>query len=873
MVLFVTPSFFFRAAVLRAEMKTAEQNRAPLPIQRHLPKIRAALETRRCAVIAAQPGAGKTTRVPLALLEEPWLENNKIILLEPRRLAAISCAGYMAELLNETVGETIGYHIRMDRKISGKTRIEVVTEGIFTRRIQNDPSLAGVGLVIFDEFHERNIHSDLGLALCLESFDVLRQDLRVLIMSATMDVKAVSSLMGDAPVIVSTGKSFPVETLYIPLPNRQKTSVPVEIACTLAIKRALSEACEDMLVFLPGVKEILRVYSILKENPDPKIHVYPLYGNLTQKEQAMAFCPSKPGERKIVLSTSIAETSITIDGVGIVIDAGLMRIPSFSPKTGMSRLSTIPVSKASADQRRGRAGRTSKGRCYRLWSEYDHQMLKRFTRPEILSVDLCRFVLELSAWGVSDPKQLKWLDLPDEGSFDQAKRLLKTLGALDEKGQISVHGKKMVSFGLHPRLAHMVITAGEKGQGFLACRIAALLNEPDILRFDAAGADPDIRLRLDIIDAVSNKKESRQKEFQINTGIVHRIIASERKMAQELGIKPTRINSENAGALLAHAYPDRIARKRNNQDNTFLMASGKGAFFTHTNSLSTTEYIVAPHLDGNPRNARIYLAAPYTKQDFDLDFCDQFKVVNTVSWDKKTGSIQAKEVTFFDKLEVWQRILPFVDPDLACDILITEIQRAGLGFLPWTQKLTSLKARALFLMRTGRFPKLPDVSDKALERQLEIWLKPFLSGIMSLKQLEQIDLESAFCSMLTWEHKQTIEKMAPTHITVPSGSKKPLKYSSENLCLDRPILEVRLQELFGLCSTPKIVGHTIPVTLHLLSPAHRLVQVTTDLESFWKNTYKHVKKDLMGRYPKHFWPDDPLEASPTNRAKPKKPVQ
>lgn len=854
-------------------MKTAEPDRGSLPIQAHLPKIRATLAAGRCAVIAAQPGAGKTTRVPLALLNEPWLENKKIILLEPRRLAAISCAGHMAGLLNERVGQTIGYHIRMDRKISQKTRIEVVTEGLFTRRIQNDPSLAGVGLVIFDEFHERNIHSDLGLALCLDSFEVLRPDLRILIMSATMDTKAVSSLMGDAPVITSTGKNFPVETIYTPLPTRQKTPVPIETICALAIKRALSEACGDILVFLPGVREILQVYSILEENLDPMIHICPLYGNLTPKEQAKAFCPSSPGERKIVLSTSIAETSITIDGVTIVIDAGLMRVPLFSPKTGMSLLSTIPVSRAAADQRRGRAGRTSKGRCYRLWSEYDHQLLKRFTRPEILSVDLCRFVLELSAWGVSDPKHLKWLDLPDEAALDQAQNLLKTLAALDEKGKITVHGKKMVSIGLHPRLSHMVIKADEKGQGFLACRIAALLEEPDILRFDTAGNDPDIRLRLDIIDALIDKTKIRQKEFHINTGMVHRIIASEKKIAQSFGIKPARINSEHAGALIAHAYPDRIAKKRNHQDNTFLMSSGKGAYFTQTNSVSINEYIVASHLDGNPRNARIYLAAPYSKQDFELDFLNRFNVVQTVSWDKKTGAVQAKEVTCFDKLEVWQQVLPFADPDLACNLLIEEIQRAGLGLLPWTQKVTRLRERTAFLRRTGRFPDLPDVSDKALEQQLEVWLKPFLSGIVSLKQLEKIDLASAFGSLLSWEQKQTIEKMAPTHILVPSGSKKPLIYSRENLCLDRPILEVRIQELFGLCSTPKIVDHTIPVTLHLLSPAHRLVQVTMDLESFWKNTYKEVKKDLMGRYPRHFWPDDPLEAPATSRAKPKKPVQ
>jgi len=841
-----------------------------LPIQQHIPEIKKALDTSKRAVVQAPPGAGKTTHVPPALLNEPWLNRKKIILLEPRRLAARSCAAYMAGLLNEKVGQTVGYRIRMDRKTGPDTRIEVVTEGIFTRKIQNDPSLEEVGLVIFDEFHERNIHSDLGLALCLESSEILRDDLRVLVMSATMDVASVSALMDDAPVIVSKGKSFPVETIYVPDLKKQGKTVPVETACTSIIKRVVSETHDDILVFLPGVREILRTKSQLDKNLDPGCHVIPLYGNLSQKDQGLAFSPSKPGGQKIVLATSIAETSVTIDGIRVVIDSGLMRVPRFSPRTGMSLLMTIPVSKASADQRRGRAGRTAPGKCYRLWSEHDHQSVKPFTRPEILSVDLAGMALELALWGVTDPGLLKWFDPPEKPSFENAVALLKTLKALDHKGRITPQGKKMASVGLHPRLAHMIIKGEKLGQGALACRIAAFLNERDFIRFNQYQSDPDIRLRLDIIEQVANQKKISQANIRIDNGIVHRMIKSEKKLMKNFGIKPCRTDNEMAGRLIAHAYPDRIAQKRNNKENMFLMASGKGAFFSEVNTVSINEYIVGIHLDGNPRNARIFLAAPYLKQDLALDFSKVFQCVETIKWDKKTTTVQAAKETRFGALVIDQELISDMDTHKACAILCREIRKKGLGILPWTKKLVSLKERAVFLKSSGRFPDLPDVSDSALEKQMDTWLAPFLTGVFSLKQLGKMDLGSAFSSLLTWKQQQTIEKNAPTHIIVPSGSKLPLTYSSETGLLDSPILEVRLQEMFGLNTTPGIAGSTIPICLHLLSPAGRPVQITKDLESFWKNTYDSVKKDLMGRYPKHFWPDNPLSARPTNRAKPRK---
>ncbi len=839
----------------------------PLPIEEQLHDIRKALETRRCAVVQAPPGAGKTTRVPLALLSEPWLANKKIILLEPRRLAAITCAAHMASLLGEKVGETVGYQIRLDRKIGPKTRIEVVTEGIFTRKIQADPSLEDIGLVIFDEFHERNIHSDLGLALCLEAFEVLRDDLRILVMSATLDIKEISELMNHGPMIVSKGKSFSVNTLYRPPVNKLKRPVPIEKACETVIRQAILETCGDILVFLPGVGEIKTLLSRLKESLEPGFFVLPLYGDLPAKDQARAFDSPNPGERKIVLSTSIAETSVTIDGITVVIDSGLMRVPRFSVGTGMTRLETLPVSKASADQRRGRAGRTAPGTCYRLWSEYDHGLLKPFTRPEILSVDLAALALELSAWGVTDPGQLKWLDSPEPVAYEQAKSLLKNLGALDEQGQLTSHGKKMAGSGLHPRLSHMILKGMERGEGYLACRLAAFLNERDFLSFDRHENDPDVRLRLLLMEDENQKHI--EKEFKIHKGIIKRILESEKKFIKDFNIHPTRPNLEMAGALLAQAYPDRIAKKRNSGDNTFLTASGKGVYFTGTHSVSIHDYIVAVHLDGNPRNARIFLAVPFSRQDLQEGFEDGFKKEQNLFFDKKTNSIKAAEVILFGAIVVDERPVMDMDQDKASEVLIREIRKKGISFLPWNKKLTSLKDRAVFLKQFGIFPDLPDVSDKALEQEMETWLKPFLAGILSFKDLECMDLEAAFLSLLSFEMQKKIETLAPTHITVPSGSSLPLIYRSEHGILESPVLCVRLQEMFGCKSTPKIAGRAI--TLHLLSPAGRPVQITKDLESFWKNAYSEVKKDLMGRYPRHFWPENPLEAVPTNRVKKKNP--
>jgi len=871
-----------------------------LPVSRIIPELCQALASHKRAVLQAPPGAGKTTFVPLVLLDQLWLHRKKIIMLEPRRLAAKACAAYMASMLGEKPGQTIGYQIRMERRISKDTRIEVITEGILTRRIQSDPSLEKAGLVIFDEFHERHIHSDLGLALCLEAGEVFNEDLRILVMSATMDLSSISALLGNVPIITSQGKTHPVSTYYMPPKSvssargnpfyRQSRDNPyqrIRSACLAAIEKALARESGDILVFLPGVAQIRDLAKVLTENlcscESGKIFsVLPLYGNLTRAQQAAAIAPSLPGKRKIVLATSIAETSLTIEGVRVVVDTGLMRVPRFSSSTGMSRLETIPVSRASADQRRGRAGRTAPGVCYRIWSEHFNKGLMEFNRPEILSADLTGVVLELAQWGVSDPKVLKWLDPPPRIGFEQARDLLEQLNALDGHGRITDHGKKILKAGIHPRLSHMILRADGIGQGLLACRLAALLGERDILFSQGNDYDPDIRLRLEVLagmggtlykssNGISYKKPDRKsgKNLTCNENLARTILKNAARFKKDLTIHSSGMDMDQAGRVLSFSWPERVAKKRNNKDLSFLMASGSGAFFRSANSLAFLPYIVAVHLDGVQRNAGIYLAAPYEEKYLEKDFKDRIKIQEKVTWDSKTGSVRAFSYTHYRKLVIRETPVPDPDPEAVRACLIHGIQESGLSILPWTRKLRQLQQRAVFLKNQGHFTDLPDLSDNALKETLFFWLGPFLENIQSEARLKQVDLSSALTSLLTWEQQQTIQNQAPTHIIVPSGSRIPLQYMDEKGLLESPVLAVRLQEMFGLTQGPAIAGNRIPITLHLLSPAGRPVQITRDLESFWNNTYQTVKKDLMGRYPKHYWPGDPFLAKPTNRVKPR----
>ncbi|MCP3942321.1 MAG: ATP-dependent helicase HrpB [Desulfobacteraceae bacterium] len=868
-----------------------------LPVGQVIPDLVLALASEKRALLKAPPGAGKTTFVPLALLDQPWLNGKKIIMLEPRRLAAKACAVHMAGMIGEKTGQTVGYQIRMDRCIGPATRIEVITEGILTRRIQSDPSLEKVGLVIFDEFHERHIHSDLGLALCLDGAQVFNQELRILIMSATMDTKALSMLMDNAPTIISQGKTHPVITHYLPpkAANRSRVNFysnqnqdwyrSIRPACLSAVEKALAEESGDILVFLPGIREIRDLvkdltHQIVSDRSGSKLAILPLYGNLSRTDQATAIAPSLPGRRKIVLATSIAETSLTIEGVTIVVDTGLMRVPRFSPGTGMGQLDTIFVSLASADQRRGRAGRTAPGVCYRIWSQYQTRGLIPFNRPEILSADLTSLVLELAQWGVLDPKTLKWLDLPPEIAFDRAKTLLIQLKGLDAHGHITTHGRRLLSAGIHPRLAHMILRADRMGQGVLACRLAALLGERDILFFKEGEYDPDIRLRLDVLAALSSGRSFKKKgggsqnvpikllDTGFNEPLARTILKNVDKMGKDLKINFRGTDMELSGSVLAFAWPERVARKRNNKDLSFLMASGSGAFFKSVNCLSHLPYIVAVHLDGNPRNAGIFLAAPYSKKDLEYDFKDQIEIFEQFFWDKHSRSVRCVSKTTYGKLVLGEAIIANPDPAAVRSCLIQGIRGEDLDILPWTKKLRQLQNRAVFLKKSGYFMDLPDLSDTNLSDNLHQWLGPFLDNIHSAAGLKQVDLAAALTSLLTWDQQQIIHTNAPTHVTLPSGSRVALQYMGDSGLLESPVLAVRLQEVFGLVKSPGIAGGRIPITFHLLSPAGRPVQITRDLDSFWKNTYMAVKKDLMGRYPKHYWPEDPLSAQATNRVKP-----
>lgn len=857
-----------------------------LPIDKHIQAIRTALEQHRCAVVQAAPGAGKTTRVPIALLDAAFLSGKKILLLEPRRLAAVSCARYMASQLGEKVGQTVGYRIRLETKVSRKTRIEIITEGVFTRMIQGDPGLEDIGLVIFDEFHERNIHSDTGLAFCLDTFEALNENLRILVMSATMDTAAVSQLMGHAPVIDSKGKSFPVKTVYLPsLKSSQEQLAGKrwkhrEDQCMAAVGKALENDAKGILVFLPGISEIKSLMTRLKPYEDKTLEVVSLYGHLTPEEQAKAILPPAKGKQKIVVSTAIAETSITIDGIDTVIDAGLMRMPEFSWKSGMTRLVTVPVSKAAADQRRGRAGRTAPGICYRLWSEYEHTLLKPHTPPEILNADLTGLLLELAMWGVKNFEDLKWLDIPGQAMVENAKTLLQTLEALDKEGNITDHGRKMAASGLHPRLSHMILKAEPLGSGTLACRLAAFLSERDFIRFEPGMADPDIGLRLAWIEALEKKTTAWKGSFSVNKGVVRRILASEKKIARDFGIawpgngtsgngSAAGMDMDSGGRVLAFAFPDRIAQKRQAGKLAFLTASGKGVVFSFPCILASSEYILAIHLDGNPKNAKIFLAAAYDKSDLEADFSEQIHSRISTDLEDATGVIQTVEQKEFGQLVM--DLVPKEAPDseVALELMLAYIRKNGIKFLPWNKELRHFRERVMFLKQSGAPLTLPDVSEAELMNTLDSWLGPFLYGITSVKQLAQLDLSAAFYALFSWEAKKKVEQLAPTHMIVPSGSKRPLIYGENGKIFDAPQLFVRLQEMFGLKQTPCVAGGSVAVTLVLLSPASRPVQITQDLESFWKNAYPEVKKDLAGRYPKHYWPDDPLRAKPTSRTKKK----
>ncbi|HEX8453126.1 MAG TPA: ATP-dependent helicase HrpB [Longimicrobium sp.] len=827
-----------------------------LPIESVIPPLRAALRDAGAAVLQAPPGAGKTTRVPLALLDEAWLAGRKIVMLEPRRLAARAAARRMAQTLGERVGATVGYRVRMDRQAGPRTRIEVVTEGVLTRMLQSDPSLEGVGLVIFDEFHERSLHADLGLALTLQSRALLRDDLRLLVMSATLDGGPVAELLGGAPIVTSEGRSFPVETRYLARPVDGHS----EPAVARAVRAALAEHDGDLLVFLPGAGEIRRVEGLLAEEDLGRgVRVAPLHGTLPQEAQDAAIEPSRPGERKVVLATSIAETSLTIEGVRVVVDGGWMRVPRFAPRTGMTRLETVRVTRASADQRRGRAGRVGPGVCYRLWTEGEQAALVPHGVPEIMDADLAPLALELAAWGVRDPAELSWLDPPPAAAYSQARELLAQLGALDAAGAITAHGRRMSGVGLHPRLAHMVLRAAELELGGLGCGLAALLANRDPFRArEGAPPDADVRLRVEALRG----GRAPAGAWSVDRDSLRRIADEARQLARGAGIGARGGGSSDAaGMLLALAYPDRIAQRRQGGGGRFLLRNGRGAAFAHPQPLAEAAYVVAAELAGHGRESRIYLAAPVELAELEAHFADQIETEESVAWDAEAGAVRARRRERLGALVLRESPLADADPERITAALLDGVRERGLGALPWSKSARQLQERLVFLRRADA--SWPDASDEGLLAGMEEWLAPHLHGVSSLAQLARLDLAAILESMLPWDRRRRLDEQAPTHVEVPSGSRIAVDYSDP----EAPVLAVRLQEVFGWTETPRIAG--VPLTLHLLSPAHRPVQVTRDLASFWRTTYFDVKKDLKGRYPKHYWPDDPLAATPTRRARPR----
>lgn len=827
-----------------------------LPIDDVLPEVLAALEAGPNAVLQAPPGAGKTTRVPLALLDAPWRgKAGRIVMLEPRRLAARAAAARMAATLGEAVGETVGYRIRLDTKIGPKTRIEVVTEGILTRMIQTDPELSGVSCVIFDEFHERSLNADLGLALALEAQGALRDDLRVLVMSATLDAGPVAELMGGCPMITSEGRAYPVETRYVPPSGRKPPRTEDHVAGV--VRQALEEEPGSVLVFLPGQAEIRRVESRLAGSVPPDVAVHPLYGDLPQAKQDAAISPAPAGTRKVVLATTIAETSLTIEGIRVVVDSGLTRLSRFEPRSGMSRLVTDTVSQAAAEQRRGRAGRLEPGVCYRCWGEPQQRALPPFARPEIMETDLAPLALELARWGAGDdPAMLPWLDAPPAAHYAQARDLLTVLGALDEAGRITSHGQALAPLPLHPRLAHMVVRGRALGQGGLACLIAALLSERDVLR--GGRSNRDLRAR---VAAVSKQGDA---PADADPGAVRRVREVSKQVARAAGVKDPARDASATGLLLALAYPDRVAQRRGGQ---YRLANGRGALLPGDEPLAAEDWLAVADVDaGTGPQARIWLAAPVSPADLEAAFADEITEGAFVVWDNQAEAVAARRQRRLKKLVLDDRALDTVPPEQTVEAVCEGIRQIGLHAMPWTSETEAFRQRIAFLRRVeGAEAGWPDVSDAGLLESLDDWLAPFLPGILKRVQFRRIDLKSALESLLPWDMRQRLDREAPTHLQVPSGHRHRLDYAPET-----PVLPVKLQEMFGASETPRIAGGRVAVVIHLLSPARQPLAVTQDLPFFWREAYPGVKAEMRGRYPRHPWPDDPLTADPTARTNRKK---
>lgn len=813
---------------------------AMLPIHEALPALKAALSARNAAVLVAPPGAGKTTVVPLELLAESWRGEGKIIVLEPRRLAARAAAERMARTLGQKVGETVGYRVRMQSRTSAATRIEVVTEGVFTRMILGDPELAGVACVVFDEFHERSLDADLGLALARDAQGLLREDLRLLVMSATLDGAAVARLLDDAPVVESHGRSFPVDTLYFGRDDRLR----LEDQVARAVERALAEETGSVLVFLPGQGEILRTAERLEERlrSRPEIEVAPLYGALDPAAQDRAIDPAAAGRRKVVLATSIAETSLTIEGVRVVIDSGLARVPRYDPASGLTRLATVRVSRAAADQRRGRAGRTEPGVCYRLWDEPETRALPAYAAPEILEADLSGLALDLARWGARDPADLAFLDPPPAAAYAEARNLLFRLEALTSDGILTAHGQALAEVPLAPRLAHMVLKAAASGQGPRAARIAALLTERGL-----GGRDADLRHRLETFERDRGPRARDARALADRWA----------RLAGQAGQGEPVAD----GLLLAFAYPERIARRRGPQGE-FQLVSGRGAFVEPTDALARETWLAVGELGGAERRDRILLAAPLDEAEILEAFAGQLAEEDRLE-ESGGGKLRAKRILRLGRLAVRETLVDNPDPALIAQALADRVRAEGLEAVPFGPAVEALRERIAFLRQSN--PEWPDLSDTALIARLDDWLTSLLPGVRSLAALKPDALDAALRALIPWDLRRRLDAEAPARWTAPTGNSFAIDYAAEG----GPRVEVRVQEVYGLSEHPSIACGRAPLTLSLLSPAQRPIQTTKNLPGFWKGSWKDVRTDMRGRYPRHLWPEDPAAAQATTRAKPR----
>jgi ATP-dependent helicase HrpB len=818
-----------------------------LPIESALPELKAALDSTPNVVLSAEPGAGKTTRVPLILLESPWLAGKRIVMLEPRRLAARRAAEYMARQLQEDVGETVGFRMRGESRIGANTRIEIVTEAILTRQMHGESDLPGIGLLIFDEFHERSIHADLGLAFALDVQRHLRPDLRILVMSATLDGLSLQSLLGNAPIVRSAGRQFPVDTRYLGTSPGRPREGDVASAVVLALDRAEG----DVLVFLPGRREIRRVETLLYEKRLPEeVTVHALFGDAPADQQRAALAPPQSGRRKVILATSVAETSLTIDGVRTVVDSGLARMPRFDPRRGMSGLETVPVSRATADQRRGRAGRQAPGLCLRLWTEREHEQLQPFPIPEIVAADLAPLALDLARWGSPNGEHLRFLDRPPEVHLRHAQQLLQSLGATEDSGRLTDHGRALAELPVHPRLAHMIIKGNELGFAAPACDLAALLEDRELSPGkDFAGID--LRDRWHTVFSGGKR----------DPGTVERVMQQSRRLREIVGLRQRATLEEPPGFLLGLAYPERLARRREGNTRRYLMAGGTGAILPEGTPLLREQYLAIGEVDGAGTEVRVYLAAPITQNDISSVFADQLSIREEVVWDPAQESVVAHHMTMLGSIPIATRdVAP--SPEIVAGVFIEGIREMGLGALPWTKEAHALRARSEWIRTQGiTGAEWPDLRDAHLVESLGVWLAPHLAGKWRRAHLQDLHMAHILRGLFTAHQSAHLDQLAPSHFTLPSGSRVAIDYESGPV----PVLAVRLQEMFGQRMSPSIGGGRTPLLLHLLSPAHRPLAVTQDLTSFWKTVYPQIRTSMRARYPRHAWPEDPLSASPPER--------